>query len=178
MSVAERRAGGTIFDDWYDDLRMNEVFHTEITSLSAEDVRTFADLTGDHHPLHLDPDYGAQSIFGRNIAHGMLVLSRGMGTVPLNPERTLILRQAESVFKRPVAVDQEFYGECRLTERKPIDDHFGLVTVSFKFKALPLDGAGGKERARLAVRGAVVGLWARTPAAFDAVDLSGVGFGS
>jgi acyl dehydratase len=177
MTVAER-TGKTIFDDWFDDLRMDEVFHTDLTALSAEDIRTFADLSGDHHPLHLDPEYGARSIFGRNIAHGMLVLSRGMGIVPLNPERTLILRHADCVFKRPVAVDQEFYGECRLSERTVVDDNFGLVTVSFKFKALPLDGSRDKSRAKVAVRGQVVGVWARTPAAFDAVDVGGLGFGS
>jgi 3-hydroxybutyryl-CoA dehydratase len=173
MSTVEKaQAGGTIFDDWFDDVRMNEVHRTPRYTLSAEEIRIFADLTGDHHPLHLDPDYGAASIFGRNIAHGLLVLSRGMGIVPLNPERTLILRRAETTFKRPVMVDQEFFVDSWIVDKKPIDDKLGLVSMQQKLKVLPIDREAGDEEAKVAVRGVIDGLWARTPAAFGEFDVS------
>jgi 3-hydroxybutyryl-CoA dehydratase len=37
-----------------------------------EDIRAFAQATGDHNPVHLDDDYAAATQFGRRIAHGML----------------------------------------------------------------------------------------------------------
>jgi acyl dehydratase len=37
-----------------------------------EDIRAFAQATGDHNPAHLDDDYAAATQFGRRIAHGML----------------------------------------------------------------------------------------------------------
>lgn len=37
-----------------------------------EDVRAFAELTGDRNPVHLDEEYAASTRFGRRIAHGML----------------------------------------------------------------------------------------------------------
>ena len=40
--------------------------------ISDEDVRAFAELTGDRNPVHLDEEYAARTRFGRRIAHGML----------------------------------------------------------------------------------------------------------
>lgn len=40
--------------------------------ISAQAVETFAALTGDYNPLHMDEGYACQSRFGRRIAHGML----------------------------------------------------------------------------------------------------------
>jgi acyl dehydratase len=45
----------------------------EITrTISDADIRSFAEISGDHNPLHLDDDYAAGTAFGRRIAHGML----------------------------------------------------------------------------------------------------------
>lgn len=41
-------------------------------TIADEDVRAFAELTGDCNPVHLDEEYAAQTRFGRRIAHGML----------------------------------------------------------------------------------------------------------
>lgn len=41
-------------------------------TISDEDIRAFAGLTGDHNPVHLDDEYAAGTRFGRRIAHGML----------------------------------------------------------------------------------------------------------
>jgi 3-hydroxybutyryl-CoA dehydratase len=46
------------------------------------EIRTFADLTGDRNPLHVDEAFARRSRFGRPIAHGMLtagVISAALG---------------------------------------------------------------------------------------------------
>lgn len=40
------------------------------------DFRAFADLSGDHNPIHTDPAYAAAHPFGRPVAHGMLIHAR------------------------------------------------------------------------------------------------------
>ena len=44
-------------------------------TISDDDIRAFAGLTGDHNPVHLDDEYAAGTRFGRRIAHGMLAAS-------------------------------------------------------------------------------------------------------
>jgi 3-hydroxybutyryl-CoA dehydratase len=41
-------------------------------AIADEEVRAFAELTGDRNPVHLDEEYAASTRFGRRIAHGML----------------------------------------------------------------------------------------------------------
>src|SRR6185369_893382 len=48
----------------------------EITKkIEQADVDAFADLTGDHNPVHVDEEFAKTTRFGRRIAHGMLTAS-------------------------------------------------------------------------------------------------------
>ncbi len=38
-----------------------------------EDFNTFARLSGDDNPIHVDPEFSARTKFGRTVAHGMLL---------------------------------------------------------------------------------------------------------
>jgi 3-hydroxybutyryl-CoA dehydratase len=45
---------------------------SRVQTISDEMIRSFANLTGDANPVHLDDAYAAGTRFGRRIAHGML----------------------------------------------------------------------------------------------------------
>lgn len=49
--------------------------------ISQDDIDTYANLTGDDNPIHVDAEAAAASPFGTRIAHGMLTLS--MVVLPL-----------------------------------------------------------------------------------------------
>jgi len=46
-----------------------------IHKISASDLKTFAALTGDDNPLHMDESYAALTSFKKRVAHGMLTAS-------------------------------------------------------------------------------------------------------
>jgi acyl dehydratase len=49
--------------------------HTDWVEMTQSEVDQFADLTGDHNFLHVDPGRAAATPFGGTIAHGYLSLS-------------------------------------------------------------------------------------------------------
>ena len=83
--------------------------------VEAVDVVAFADLTGDHNPVHLDPAFARTTPFRRPIAHGLLGLAVAGGlTAQATPVRTAaFLGLREWHFRAPV-----FPGDAvRATER-------------------------------------------------------------
>nr|WP_321462713.1 MaoC family dehydratase [uncultured Cohaesibacter sp.] len=59
---------------YYEDMQIGqkESFTHEVTE---SDISAFANLTGDHNPVHVDKAYGEASRFGGNIAHGLYTAS-------------------------------------------------------------------------------------------------------
>ena len=52
-----------------------EVGVTDWFEIDQERIDKFADATGDHQYIHVDPERAAQTPFGTTIAHGFLTLS-------------------------------------------------------------------------------------------------------
>ena len=44
-------------------------------TIDDDDIRAFANASGDHNPLHLDEEFAKGTRFGKRIAHGMLSAS-------------------------------------------------------------------------------------------------------
>ncbi|MBI3769328.1 MAG: MaoC family dehydratase [Deltaproteobacteria bacterium] len=44
-------------------------------TIEEADVLRFAELSGDHYPVHVDEEYARRTRFGRRVAHGMLTAS-------------------------------------------------------------------------------------------------------
>jgi len=52
-----------------------EVFLSDWTEVTQEQINLFADSTKDHQWIHVDPEKAAKGPFGKTIAHGFLTLS-------------------------------------------------------------------------------------------------------
>ncbi len=44
-------------------------------TLSQAMIDAYAEASGDHNPIHIDPDFARSTPLGGTIAHGMLVLA-------------------------------------------------------------------------------------------------------
>jgi len=83
-------------------------------------VHGYADLTGDHNPVHLDDAFAAKTPFGRRIAHGGILfgfISCILGT-NLPGVGTIFLSQTVN-FKRPVFINDTVTLEATIVELLP-----------------------------------------------------------
>jgi 3-hydroxybutyryl-CoA dehydratase len=44
-------------------------------TITQQQINNYAEASGDHNPIHVDPEFAAATPFGGTIAHGMLVLA-------------------------------------------------------------------------------------------------------
>lgn len=94
-------------------------------TISAADIDTFADLSGDHNPVHMDEEYGKKTVFGSRIAHGVIslgLLSAAMAQLPGLP-----IFMSQSVrFLKPVRIGDSITASVEVIETRPDK---GIVTL-------------------------------------------------
>lgn len=143
----------TLFERDFDALAVGERFQTEGRTVAEADIASFAALTGDTHPQHVDAEWALGSRFGERIAHGLLVLSLAAGLMPFDPERVVALRRVgDAVFKQPVLIGDTVHVEGEVVDTRPIDDEHGLVTCRWRVV---------NQHGRLVLRASVELVWRR-----------------
>lgn len=66
-------------------------------AVSADSIRAFADLTGDHSPVHVDPEFARASGFSGPIAHGLLTGAWALGALAQHAPTSLGAGDPESI---------------------------------------------------------------------------------
>ena len=102
-------------------------------TVSAGDVETFAEASGDTNRLHLDEEFAARTRFGERIVHGTLVAGLISAALARLPGLTIYLSQDLS-FLAPVPLDERLTAECEVVE--------GLGNRRFRLTTAVLDGEG------------------------------------
>lgn len=111
----------------YDSLTVGDRYEYRRT-LTMDDVRAFADVSGDDNPIHLDPEYAAQHAPGGTpIVHGallMAVISKMLGRD--FPGAGAVAVSLSCKFLRPVPVGSEVVFEAQVFEKR---ERFGHVVM-------------------------------------------------
>ncbi len=99
---------------------------SEWLTISQEQINQFAQATGDHQWIHVDPERAAQGPFGTPIAHGFLTLSlipRFMETSMqvLNVRMGVNYGLNKVRFISPVPVNSRLRAHLKLLEVLPVD---------------------------------------------------------
>jgi acyl dehydratase len=104
-----------------------EIAVSEWLTITQEQVNLFADATGDHQWIHVDPDRAKQGPFGAPIAHGFLTLS----LLPKLLESSIELRETRMGvnyglnrvrFTAPVPVGSRLRSRAKLVAADAIDN--------------------------------------------------------
>lgn len=89
-------------------------------TVSEADINTFAEVTGDKNPVHLDEAYAAKTIFKTRIAHGMLTagyLSAVFGMELPGPGAIYVTQTLN--FRGPVKIGDKVIAKVRVAELFP-----------------------------------------------------------
>ncbi len=71
-------------------------------TITQAQIDGYAEASGDHNPIHVDPAFAATTMFGGTIAHGMLVLALiGEAMHEAEGERWLTSGRLKVRFKAP-----------------------------------------------------------------------------
>ena len=106
--------------------------YTEKVRYTQANVDTFAQISGDNNPIHINPEYASKSIFGRCIVHGFLagaVFSKVFGT-QWPGEGTIYLYQ-EMKFMSPVFVEQDYNAVFEVVELDEVK-HRGTIKCTLQ----------------------------------------------
>lgn len=64
---------------YFEDFEVGATFSTAARTITESDVVTFAGVSGDFNPLHVNREFANAGPFGEPIAHGLLVLAVASG---------------------------------------------------------------------------------------------------
>ncbi|RCU48567.1 acyl dehydratase [Haloplanus salinus] len=95
--------------------------------LTEEEIRVFADASGDTNRLHLDSDFAERTRFGRQIVHGTLVSGVISAALARLPGLTIYLSQ-DLQFLGPVDIGETVTAICEVVEDLG-DGRYRLTTV-------------------------------------------------
>ena len=109
--------------------------------ISDEDIHVFAELSGDHNPVHLDDEYASKTIFKKRVAHGFLTASL-ISTViatKLPGPGSIYLKQSHK-FIAPVFVGETVEAKVKVIDINLEKKKVKLLTECLKSRNIILTG--------------------------------------
>lgn len=89
-------------------------------TLTDEDIKLFAIVSGDVNPVHLDDEYAQSTMFGQRIAHGVwtVALVSAVGGTLLPGPGTIFLGQSV-MFLKPVFIGDTIEAKIIISKKEP-----------------------------------------------------------
>ena len=112
---------------------------TEKRTITENDIMTFAALSGDDNRIHTDPEFSKTTLFGKQVAHGILGLAIASGlawqTGILDGTVIAFREVNEWKFVEPVFIGDIVQAEMEVKETKALPRiGGGAVTINFRIE--------------------------------------------
>jgi acyl dehydratase len=124
---------------YFEEFSVGQKVVTEKRTISENDIMSFAALSGDNNRIHTDPEFSRTTMFGRQVAHGLLGLAVASGlawqTGILDGTVIAFREVNEWKFVKPVFIDDTIYVELEVKEMKALPRiGGGSVTIALEVK--------------------------------------------
>jgi len=124
---------------YFEEFSVGQKVITEKRTVTEADIMTFAKVSGDDNRIHTDPEFSKTTIFGKQIAHGLLGLAIASGlawqTGILDGTVIAFREVKEWKFIKPVFIGDTIYTELETIETKALPRiGGGSVTITLEVK--------------------------------------------
>jgi acyl dehydratase len=124
---------------YFEEFRVGEKLTTEKRTVTEADIMTFARVSGDDNRIHTDPEFSKTTIFGKQVAHGLLGLAIASGlawqTGILDGTVIAFREVKEWKFIKPVFIGDTIYVDLETIETKALPRiGGGSVTITLEVK--------------------------------------------
>lgn len=112
----------------FDEIEIGQTFELE-RAFSSQDVLSFASVSGDYSPLHVDPSYASGTEFGAQVVHGVLLASLFSQLVGMQvPGKHALYLGQDLIFRRPVLVGETVRAVAKVTGKSDATRTLVLTT--------------------------------------------------
>ncbi len=124
---------------YFEDFSVGQNVVTEKRTITENDIMSFAELSGDDNRIHTDPEFSKTTMFGKQVAHGLLGLAVASGlawkTGILDGTVIAFREVNEWKFIKPVFIGDTIYVEMEVREAKALPRiGGGSVTITLEVK--------------------------------------------
>ena len=124
---------------YFEEFRVGEKLTTEKRTVTEDDIMTFARVSGDDNRIHTDPEFSKTTIFGKQVAHGLLGLAIASGlawqTGILDGTVIAFREVKEWKFIKPVFIGDTISVDLETVETKALPRiGGGSVTITLEVK--------------------------------------------
>ena len=113
---------GLYWEEW----EIGAEFESPARTVTETDIVTFAGLSGDYNPLHINEEYCKQTLFGGRIAHGPLVYAIAAGLLfqlHLYDDTLIAFLGFDSLkFTKPVKPGDTIHARIKVLEKRETSD--------------------------------------------------------
>jgi len=112
----------------YNEIKVGDTY-TKDFIVTDEKVRTFAEISGDDNPLHVNDEFASKTRFGKRIAHGILITSFISKVIGRDfPGDGTIYVSQQVKFKRPVFIGDKVTVKIEVLEKNDSKKRITLST--------------------------------------------------
>ncbi len=115
-----------VYGKSFDEFNVGEKMTFPPITVTEAHIVTFAGLSGDYNPLHMNEEFAKKSIFKTRVAHGMLTLSLMSGPLGMLVAGTaMAFLGMTAKLTAPVRIGDTIRVEAEVVEKKPSTKYEG-----------------------------------------------------
>ncbi|MGD9847377.1 MAG: MaoC family dehydratase [Hyphomicrobiaceae bacterium] len=112
-------------------------------TVSEADIVSFAEVTGDRNPVHLDAEYAARTMFKERISHGMLTASYISAVFGMKMPGPGVIYVSQTLnFRAPVKIGDTVITTVRVMELMPAKRRVRFACTCTVDDKIVLEGEG------------------------------------